>query len=151
MQLTDHYSLEQLTTNGRHPEIPNVLPAAWLDRAKRVAMKLEQAREILGVELRTSYGYRCEALNKACGGSPTSDHMNMLAADFNPLGLSRVDAFRKLWSDPHFMEGVDQLIFERGCLHVGLGARIRHQGRGDMPHYPLLAVWPEPLPDVLVT
>lgn len=149
MDLTPNFSLEELTTSGNHPAIPNDLPAGWESRLLAVAQKLEEARAILGVPLRVSYGYRSEELNRACGGSRTSDHMNAAAADVNPVGMSRESAFRKLWADPSFMEGVDQMILERGCVHIGIGARLRKQGRGDMPLYRLLAVWPAPLPKVL--
>lgn len=146
MQLTPHFSREELTSEGNHPGIVNDLPKGWETRLEDLAYKLEEARAILGVPLRISYGYRCPALNQACGGSLTSDHMYARAADFNPVGMSREAAFQALWNDPMFMSGVDQLIFERGCIHLGMGPRRRQEGRGDLPLYPLLAVWPAPLP-----
>ena len=149
MDLTEHFTREELVSNGNHPGIPNEVPKGWEDRLQALAEKCEQARAILGVPLRVSYGYRSPALNHACGGSLTSDHMYARAVDFNPLGLSRVEAFIKLWNDPMFMSGVDQLILERGCIHLGMGPRRRQEGRGDLPVYPLLAVWPAELPDLL--
>ena len=145
--LTAHFTAEELTSSGNHPDIPNVLPDGWQDRLQALAEKLEEARAILGVPLRVSYGYRSPALNQACGGSLTSDHLFARAVDFNPLGLSRKDAFLTLWQHPTFMRGVDQLILERGCIHLGMGPRKRQEGRGDLPTYPLLAVWPAPLPE----
>jgi hypothetical protein len=150
MQLTPHFSTEDLTSRGNHPGIENTVPKGWEDRLQVLAGKLEEVQAILGVPLRISYGYRCPALNQACGGSLTSDHMYARAVDFNPVGLGREAAYRKLWAHPMFMSGVDQLILERGCIHLGLGARRRQQGRGDMPLYPLLAVWPEALPASLL-
>ena len=140
-----NFSLAELTTSGNHPEVENVLPDGWFPRLEVVAAKLEQARAILNCPLRISYGYRSPLLNHLCGGSPTSDHMQARAADFNPIGLGREDAFAALWADAAFMSDVDQLILERGCIHLGMGLRKRREGRGDRP-YPLLAVWPEPLP-----
>lgn len=148
LNLSPHFTLEELVTNGNHPDIPNDLPEGWQERIQTVANKLEKVRGILGVPLHISYGYRSPALNAACGGSETSDHMQALAVDFNPVGISRGDAFRKLWEDESFMVSVDQMILERGCIHIGLGSRVRHEGRGDRP-YPLLAVWPKPLPAFL--
>lgn len=150
MDLTEHFTREELISNGNHPGITNEVPKGWETRLQVLAEKLEEARAILGVPLRISYGYRCPALNQACGGSLTSDHMYARAVDFNPVGPSRESAFRKLWAHPMFMAGVDQLIIERGCIHLGLGPRRRQEGRGDLPVYPLLAVWPESLPASLV-
>lgn len=146
MQVTEHFSLEELTSPGNHQDMVNALPDGWQPRIQALAEKLEEARAILATPLRVSYGYRCPALNQACGGSLTSDHMYARAVDFNPIGLGRRAAFELLWAHPTFMQGVDQLILERGCIHLGLGPRKRHEGRGDLPLYPLLAVWPEPLP-----
>lgn len=42
---------------------------------------LDPLREAYGKPIRVTSGYRCEALNKAVGGSPTSDHMKGCAAD----------------------------------------------------------------------
>lgn len=149
VDLTPHFSLEELTTNGNHPEVDNALPTGWESRLLALAKKLEEARAILGVPLRVSYGYRSEVLNTACGGSKTSDHMQAAAVDINAVGVDREQVFRTLWAHESFMSGVDQMILERGCVHIGIGSRLRHQGRGDMPLYRLLAVWPEPLPRVL--
>lgn len=146
MGLTAHFTREELTSRGRHPNIPNDLPKGWEPRLLALAQKLEEARAILGVPLKVSYGYRSPALNQACGGSDTSDHMFCYAVDSNPVGMGREDAVRLLWAHPSFMRGVDQLIIERGCIHLGIGPCKRQQGRGDMPFYPLLAVWPAALP-----
>lgn len=146
VNLTPNFTREELTSSGNHPAIPNDPPKAWDSRLKALAEKMEEARAILGVPLRVSYGYRSPALNQACGGSMTSDHMYARAVDFNPVGAGRSESFQKLWSHPSFMAGVDQLILERGCIHLGMGPRRRQEGRGDLPLYPLLAVWPAPLP-----
>ena len=46
-------------------------------------MTLEPIRVHLGVPIRVSSGYRCKALNKLVGGSPTSQHVVGEAADLN--------------------------------------------------------------------
>ena len=42
---------------------------------------LDPLREAYGKPIRVTSGYRCEELNKAVGGSNTSDHMKGCAAD----------------------------------------------------------------------
>ncbi len=156
MAFTKHFPLAELTTSGRHPEIDNTPPDALLSNGEKISAKLEQARAIWSAKLghecnvRVSYGYRCPALNAACGSiSTTSAHLEFLAADAVPKGNTLREAWNALRLDPTFMEDVDQLIIERGCIHIGLATAVRpdaprHELRTESPgpHYPLWAIWP---------
>lgn len=42
---------------------------------------LDPLREVFGKPIKVNSGYRCEALNKAVGGSKTSHHLKGMAAD----------------------------------------------------------------------
>ena len=44
---------------------------------------LDPIREVFGGPIMVPSGYRCPQLNAACGGSPTSDHKEGLAADID--------------------------------------------------------------------
>jgi len=110
--LTPYFTVEELTRVGPNTEVPNDPPLAVAANLLKVAEKLEQARAIWGVPVRTSYGYRSEQLNRAVGGSPTSAHLLGLAADAIPLGLELRPAWDALVADPHFCDDVDQLIIE---------------------------------------
>lgn len=122
--LTDHFTVEELTRS--RDGIPNDPPTEVAGNLLRVAEKLEQARAIwakkLGHEcfVRVSYAYRGPKLNAAVGSKDTSAHLLGLAADAIPGGLTLREAFDALVADPHFMEDIDQLIIERGCIHIGL-------------------------------
>ena len=50
---------------------------------KLVSIILDPLREAYGKPIRVNSGYRSEALNKAVGGSKTSQHMTGLAADIS--------------------------------------------------------------------
>ena len=149
--LTAHFSVEELTRVGRHSCIDNTLPMDLLGNLLKVAEKLEQARAIWGVPVRVSYAYRGPELNAAVGGSPTSAHVLALAADAIPRGIEIEDAFKALVADRVFMVDVDQLIPERGCIHIGLPIPRynyvpRHELRGDATvngrrTYPPLGIW----------
>jgi putative chitinase len=149
--LTPHFSLEELTSVGPHTGIDNDPPQAIAGNLLRVAEKLEQARAIWNLPVRVSYGYRCEALNTAVGGSPTSAHFLGLAADAIPEGMDLRAAWDALVADPTFCEDVDQLIIERGCVHIGLAVPQhdnlpRHELRLDadvdgVRTYPLYGHW----------
>lgn len=149
--LTPHFSVEELTQVGPHSGVDNTVPMELAGNLLRVAQKCEQARLILGVPIRISYGYRSPDLNKAVGGSPTSAHQLALAADMIPVGLDLRAAWDKLSTISAFMSDTDQLIIERGCVHVGLAVPThnnipRHElrldaGPADARTYPLYGWW----------
>ena len=166
------FSLEELTRTK--PGIPNDPPMAIAGNLKRTAEKVEQARTIWGVPVRIVYGYRCPALNTACGStSTTSAYLSGLAADTVPQGVALRGAWDAPVADPEFMQDIDQLIIERGCTHIGLRVAVhgfvaRHELRQDRDingewHNPLSApgspmklvlskrARPGPFPDPLVT
>lgn len=49
---------------------------------------LQKLRDHFGVSVNVNSGYRCEAHNKAVGGSSTSHHMRGMAADIRVKGIS---------------------------------------------------------------
>ena len=149
-QITDHFTIEELTRTKAG--IPNDPPMALAKNLVKIALKLEQARAIWGFPVIVSYAYRSPALNTACGStSTTSAHLEGLAADAVPTNLTLREAFDALVADPEFMKDVDQLIIERGCIHIGLatarhGYIPRHELRLDktvngVRTYPLLGIW----------
>lgn len=128
-------------------------PANVVNNLKRVALKCEEARNILQCRININSGWRPKELNEAVGGSKTSAHIDGLAVDLFPKKVMDSDglhnAFYELANDPTFMIGVDQLIMERGCIHLGMpieGKRPRQELRGEVyqlgeRHYPLIKVW----------
>lgn len=44
---------------------------------------LDPIREVFGNPIMVASGYRCQLLNAACGGSPTSEHKEGFAADID--------------------------------------------------------------------
>jgi uncharacterized protein YcbK (DUF882 family) len=90
----------------------------------------EPARTACG-PLRITSFYRSPALNRAIGGSPTSDHVNGRAIDMEGMKVSNADLF--LWCRHHL--DFDQLIWEFGddanpaWVHVGYRSKPtnRHQ------------------------
>lgn len=147
--LTDHVTLEEMTRTK--PGIPNDPPQALAGNILRTAEMVEAARAIWGVPVRISYGYRGPALNRSVGSSDRSAHLLGLAADLTPQGLDLRAAFDALVAHPTYMAGVDQLILERGCVHVGLPIPAhdnipRHElrldaGPADHRTYPLYGIW----------
>lgn len=91
-------------------------PPHVLMNAIRFARQVfEPARQIVG-PLRVTSGWRCFGLNVAVGGSPTSAHVEGLAADVVPTAMRLIEACEEIArSEIQF----DQLIFEHGrWLHL---------------------------------
>ena len=64
--LTDHFSLAEITNSNTALRlgIDNSLPSTLLGAARSTAQSLERVRTLLGVPIRISSGYRCEALER---------------------------------------------------------------------------------------
>lgn len=121
MYLSTHFTLDELTASDTATRlgIDNSPPPEILTNLKLLVSYLEQIRVILGKPIRVLSGYRCEALNKAVGGSKSSYHMKGLAADLicpdygDPLAVCRAVAKIPL--------GQDQIIHEFGhWCHFGI-------------------------------
>lgn len=127
-------------------------PDDIVENIKKVNAKEEEARAILGVPISNSCGWRPLEVNRAVGSNDGSAHVLALAVDMLPHGLAIQDAFDKLAQHPTFMADVDQLIIERGCVHMGLAVpahdnKPRGELRGESTGpdgkrtYPLIRVW----------
>jgi hypothetical protein len=158
--LTEHITLEEMTAS--HHGLNNDCPQALAANLLKTAQKAEEARAILSdfaqkdCRLFGIYGYRGHDENAACSGSETSAHMEALGVDFRPD--ASLYTLRAAWDvlrmHPSFMAEVDQLIIERGCLHIGLPtARHNHIPRHELRldqdvngkrTYPLFGNWEAP-------
>lgn len=125
-QLSPHFRLSELVvTSSGLPNVPG-----WRDllNLRQLAVgTLEPIRELLGVPLRITSGFRSAAVNRAVGGSSTSQHMAGLAADIVPIGMDSETAMSILARAVRSGAlRVHQLIVYRdgrGHLHVGHGDR----------------------------
>lgn len=124
-QLSPNFSLEELTTT-QHRELGNTPSPGVLANLTKTAERMEDVRVVLNRQpIHVSSGYRSKAVNKAVGGSPTSDHMTGHAVDF---------VCPKFGSNYHVARAIqdsgikfDQLILEYGWVHISFGPRMRQQ------------------------
>lgn len=83
--ITKNISLNELlaSNTAKKHNIDNTPSQTILQNLIDASVNLYQpVRDILGVPILISSGYRCHALNKAVGGSSTSAHMAGFAIDF---------------------------------------------------------------------
>ena len=135
--LSAHFQAGELNANDA------TASAGVVSNLYRTADGLERARALLGVPLVVTSGYRSPADNARVGGSPTSDHVNGLAADVKASGLTLGDAYRRLSPGVGGALGAfDQIIFypTTGHIHFGFGYQMRQELRIALGEsgYPLL-------------
>ena len=94
MQLTDHFSLEEMCKSDtalRHGIDNTAKDEDIIANLAGVCRHiLEPVRENYDIAFAPTSGFRCSALNKTIGGSPTSQHSKGQAADFE---VPKVDNF----------------------------------------------------------
>lgn len=80
MQLTKNFTLEEMTvTDTGLPNVPN--KRHIVNMAMLATMLLQPVRDLYGKPMHINSGFRSPGVNKAVGGSNTSDHMQGRAAD----------------------------------------------------------------------
>lgn len=116
--MSEHFSLEEMTWSdtARSNGIPNTPgPKERLALANLCQKILEPVRKKFGLPITVTSGYRSEALNRAVGGSRTSQHMTGDAADIVCRSTTNTALFRLM--EQMVKNGeieVGQLIWEGG-------------------------------------
>lgn len=133
MQLTPHFHLNEFIASDTALRlgIDNTPTPEAMIAIAQIAFALEFMREQAWMHMHPvliTSGYRCPALNKAVGGTPTSSHLTGFAADIAvPAVGSSLQAaidIEDVLADTH--TGVpfpfDQLIHEpgRGIVHLSV-------------------------------
>ena len=128
MNLTPHFTLHEFTFSAyaQANGIDNAPNTEELRRLSRIAELMEQVRYLLGQRpITVTSGFRCEALNTAVGGVPTSAHRLGLACDFAHPILSNDQIVAKIAGSPLVF---DQLILEdtsgRHWTHIALSENV---------------------------
>ena len=109
MNLTEHFSLEELTHTD-HREFDNTPNEAEKANLGRLAAFLEQVKGLLGGKpVMVNSAFRCKQVNDAVGSKDTSQHRVGCAADIRIPGMTPDEVVRAvIASDLQF----DQVIRE---------------------------------------
>lgn len=88
MQLTEHFSLEELTHTD-HREFDNTPNESEMANIKRLAEFLEALKSVLGGKpIMVNSAFRCKQVNDAVGSKDTSQHRIGCAADIRVPGMT---------------------------------------------------------------
>lgn len=127
MNLSPHFTLAELTHSETavRKGLDNTPPALVVENLRRLALGLEQVREVLACPVIVTSGYRSPAVNRAIGGSSMSAHCDGHAADIiapahgTPLQVARTLRDSRL--------AFDQIIHEGGWVHISFAPAMRRQ------------------------
>lgn len=130
MNLSPNFTLAELTVSStaKRLGISNTPDAATLERLKLCAWMMQNVRRILEDHaIKVTSGWRSKTVNKAVGGSPTSDHMSGWCVDFQCPGFGTpYEIVARLEQS-----GIafDQLINEqeKGIVHISFAPTLRNQ------------------------
>lgn len=109
-----YFTIEELTrsTTATAKGIDNTpTPEIKANLERLVDKVLDGLREIYGKPITVNSGYRCPELNKAVGGSKTSDHMNGFSVDITASCKKENAILFQIIKDNF---DFDQLIWEKG-------------------------------------
>lgn len=121
--MTPHFSLEEFTASDTAARlgIDNRLPDELRENALKTLQMMERIRFHIDAPITITSGYRCEALNRAIGSKPTSDHTLAFAVDFKAPRAGTPYEIAKDLASVIDVLGIGQLILEFGTwVHVSL-------------------------------
>jgi uncharacterized protein YcbK (DUF882 family) len=127
-KITPHFTWSEATRSAtaRKLDLDNTPTRAARDKIKTAAFGMEAVRSLLGVPLDVTSWYRAPAVNKAVGGSPTSDHVTGWAVDFRARGRDAKACALNIAASPLLF---DQLIWypNQNRLHISFNPQMRNQ------------------------
>ena len=128
MQLTEHFTLEELTTTD-HREYKNEPSPSERTNLVRLANFLEQVKVALGGKpVMVNSAFRCKEVNDAVGSKDTSQHRLGCAADVRVPGMTPDQVVKAIMAAdlPY-----DQLIreFDR-WTHISIPNDLQSKPRG---------------------
>jgi zinc D-Ala-D-Ala carboxypeptidase len=124
--MTPHFSLEEFTQSDTAARlgIDNRLPDELRENALKTLEMMERIRFHIDAPITITSGYRCEALNRAVGSKPGSDHTLALACDFKAPKAGTPFKIATMLAPVIKIIGIGQLILEyaspngSGWVHV---------------------------------
>ncbi|SEA54828.1 Peptidase M15 [Prevotella sp. tc2-28] len=135
MKLSEHFSLAELCkTNTGIENVPN---EAQVENLKRVCRWLECLRKRWNDKygdgddpIIINSGFRSEAVNKAVGGVPTSNHLTGCAVDIRCIGMEQALRYAAILLDISDMsrEDFDELLIEQKRSVVWIHFAVRPSG-----------------------
>lgn len=143
MQLSEHLSLAEVTRSdsAKRRGISNMPTPAHIENFKLLAENVfEPIRKHFGKPIHISSGYRSDALNKAIGGSKTSQHCTGEAIDIDMDGSAHGITNKMVFDYIKDNLNFDQLIWEFGTASNPDWVHVSYESTGKQRNQILRAV-----------
>jgi hypothetical protein len=110
LPLTEHFTWVEATASAtaKARGIDNTPDAAAREAIQHAAALMEAVRSLFGRAVQVTSWYRSPEVNRAVGGSATSDHMIGYAVDFRIPGIAAITVAQAIIASPLLF---DQLIW----------------------------------------
>ena len=121
-RLSPHFTLGELTKTNAKTADGNIPSRVHIENLKRLCGWLEMLRSEWNKRygegndpIIINSGYRSEAVNKAVGGVPSSNHLSGCAADIKVAGIEQLVRYAAILLDisDERQEDFDELLLER--------------------------------------
>jgi len=129
MNLSKNFTLSELTKSetALRKNIDNTPSRGCTNNLHELVTNvLQPIREHYGKPVKISSGYRSEALNKAIGGSKTSDHTKGYAADIEVPDVSNYDLAKWIQDNLKFKQLILEFytlgVADSGWVHISYDA-----------------------------
>jgi len=127
-----HFTLSELikSDTANRLKIDN-MPRGYeyISLTRLVLNTLEPLRELCGHPIQITSGFRCEALNKAVGGVPNSQHIKGEAVD---ITAGSIEANKRMFELAVDYVPFDQIILEQGGKWVHISYKNRAENRNQV-------------------
>ena len=133
MKLSEHLDLAEVTRSdsAKRKGISNQPTPEHLENFKKLAENIfEPIRKHFGVPIHISSGYRSNALNKAIGGSSTSQHCTGEAIDIDMDGSANGVTNKMVFDYIKANLNFDQLIWEFGTKDAPDWVHVSYESTG---------------------
>ena len=122
INLSEHFTLAELCKTSAKTADGNIPSRVHIENLKRLCGWLEMLRSEWNKRygegndpIIINSGYRSEAVNKAVGGVPSSNHLSGCAADIKVAGIEQLVRYATILLDisDESQEDFDELLLER--------------------------------------
>ena len=132
--LSEHFTLGEMTKSSSHPEVYNIPSHEAIANLKRVCGWLEVLRDRSGGPVRINSGYRSPQLNRKIGGVATSNHLTGCAVDIRVTGMEQLIRYAAILLDyaDESHQDFDELLIEKnryGAIWLHFAVRPRENRR----------------------
>lgn len=129
MKISENFNMSEFSVSGSYPHLAKGVPLQYQGNIKALVNNvLQPLRTATGWRCKITSGYRNQALNKAVGGVPTSQHTKGLASDTQWFdGKVQVSTYEVMKKAKEIKLPFDQMIGYPTFVHFSHSKKNRGQ------------------------